>query len=127
MSDTSFSSSNLGKVTVNTTISGAVSGAYTYYYSYINHALTITLPFTGASNPPLNDLIYVTAGIPVGLRPAATLVVPVSVIDAGVNSIGLIEITTTGDITFYATAAFDSFSNAGGAGGARGGILTYIF
>jgi hypothetical protein len=101
---------------VNTTTTGGITGPYTYSYKSYNGIVNIHFNNSAGQNPGGNDVVTVTAKLPVGIRPTTYgNFYPISVQNNSINQIGILEIDPDGSIYFYASPAFDVFGNLGTA------------
>jgi len=75
-------------------------------------------PLTGLSTPSgaTANTITLTGAIPAGYRPTRNSFYPCLVHNNAANTIGVVGLLASGDITFYATAALGNFTNAANGG-----------
>jgi len=94
----------------------------TVYYRKVGDLVTLDLPIIGGTS---NATTFTLTGMPAAIIPATLKgYVPCSVSNAGTYGIGLIAITTGGEIAVFSTANGDAFTDSGGKT-LLGGSISY--
>lgn len=110
--------------------SGGTSGSLTISYQKIGNWVTIHIPQIVATSGTSSTTLTANTAIPVGFRPAtATQGTPINQIrnnGAGINSSGVLNMSTSGIITIYRDAQLTAWTNSSSCGVDAGMTHTYF-